>query len=310
MQAVLGAALPIFGLILTGYLSGVLRVLSRTAADSLNTFVILLALPALIFGAMARINADQIRQVGFALAYGGSATAIFAVGFWLSRRGLGSVAQATIEGLDASYNNVGFMGIPLCLIVFGPEGLPAAIIATLFTACIQFLAAIMLIEADRRRGVSVHLRVGRVLASLLRNPLFLAPIAGLAMGLSGIGLPLPVARYADLLGASAAPCALICIGLVLAQETLDRRELPKIGVLVALKLLLQPALAALLVFHVFAMPPVWASVAVILSALPTGPGAFALAKLYDLEPGVTSGTILVSHLASVVTLSAVLAWLV
>ena len=310
MQTVLNAAFPIFGLILIGYLSGLFRVFSKTAADSINAFVIVLALPALIFVAMARINADQLRQVGFALAYAGSAVVIFGVGFWLSRRKAGSVAQATIEGLDASYNNVGFMGIPLCQIVFGQEGLPAAIIATLFTACVQFLGAIMLIEADRRRGLSVRRRFGRVLTSLLRNPLFLAPLAGLCVGLSGLSLPLPVARSGDLLGAAAAPCALICIGLVLAQETLDLRELPKIGVLVALKLLLQPALAALLVFHVFAMPPVWASVAVILSALPTGPGAFALAKLYDLEPGLTSGTILVSHLVSVVTLSAVLAWLV
>ncbi len=49
-----------------------------------------------------------------------------------------SSAQACIEGLDAGYSNVGFMGIPLCLLVIGPASLPAAVIATLFTACVLF----------------------------------------------------------------------------------------------------------------------------------------------------------------------------
>ena len=310
MQAVLNAALPIFGLILTGYLCGLFRVFSKVAADSLNGFVVTLALPALVFVAMARITPEQLGRVGFMTAYGGSVAASFGLGFWLSRRRADSVADATMTGLNASYSNVGFMGLPLCLIVFGGEGLPPAIVATLFTACIHFLGAIMLIEADLKKGVSLGRRLGNVGLSLLRNPLFLAPIAGLGVALSGFGLPVPVARFGELLGAAAAPCALICIGLVLAQEALDLRELPRIGQLVVLKLFFQPALAALLVFHVFAVPPVWAGAAVILNALPTGPGAFSLAKAYGLQPAATSGVILVSHVVSVVTLSLVLAWLV
>lgn len=309
MQAVLNAALPIFGLILTGYLSGRIGLFSRSAADSINTLVVNLALPALILVATARITPDQLGQLGFVAAYAGSILATFAAGFWLSRRKARTSAEATIEGLDASYSNVGFMGIPLCLIVFGQEGMPPVIIATLFTACIQFLGAIMLIEADLRRGIALRRRVAKVLVSLLRNPLFLAPLAGLCLGLGGLSLPLPVARFGELLGAAAAPCALICIGLVLAQERLDTAQLPEVGLLIVLKLVVQPALAALLVFGVFDVPPLWARVAVILSALPIGPGAFALAKGYGLQPTVTSGAILVSHLASVVTLSTILAWL-
>lgn len=309
MQAVINAALPIFGLILTGYLSGRLGLFSRSAADSINTFVVSLALPALVFVATARITPDQLGQVGFAVSYAGSVAATFAAGFWLSRRKGRSSASATIEGLDASYSNVGFMGIPLCLIVFGQEGMPPVIIAILFTACIHFLGAIVLIEADLRRDVPLRRRIATVLGSLLRNPLFLAPIAGLCLGLCGLNLPLPVLRFGELLGGAASPCALICIGLVLAQERLDAAQLPEVGPLIALKLVVQPALTALLVFGVFSMPSVWAKVAVILSALPIGPGAFALAKDYGLQPAATSGAILVSHIVSMATLSAVLVWL-
>jgi len=141
MHAVLNAALPIFAMIFTGFLCGRFGVLPPEATDSLNRFAIYLALPALMFLAMSRITPDQAGQVGFALAFAGGIAMTFGLGFALSRGRGHRIATASIEGLDASYSNVGFMGIPLCLLVFGPDSLPAAVIATLLTACVLFLGA-------------------------------------------------------------------------------------------------------------------------------------------------------------------------
>ena len=308
MQAVLNAALPIFALILTGYLSGRLGVMGRAATNSLNRFTFYLALPALLFHAMTRITLDQFSQAGFALAYAGGIAVSFGLAFALSRRRRRPVANASIEGLDAGYANVGFMGIPLCLLLFGESSMPAAVIATLLTACVLFLFAIVLIESDVRRGATLPRTVVRVLLSLLRNPLLIAPVAGLAVGMTGLSLPVPVERFAALLSGAATPCALVCIGLVLSQEAMGG-DLRTVGVLVGLKLSVQPAVTALLAFHVFSMPPVWSHSAVLLSALPIGSGPFTLAKLYRLDAGLTSGAILVSHLLSVVTVSLLVAWL-
>ncbi len=309
MQAVLNAALPVFGLILTGVLCGRFGVFSRAAADSLNRFAIYLALPALMFLAMSRITPEQIEQGGFSLAFGGGIAASFALGFGLSRWRGRRVAEASIEGLDAGYSNVGFMGIPLCLLVFGPGSLPAAVIATLFTACVLFLFAIVLIEVDRHGDAGLGRAVRRALRSLLVNPLLLAPAAGLALGLAGMPLPVPAAQFAGLLGAAASPCALVCIGLFLAQEKAAVRDLRSIGVLVGLKLLFQPAVTAVLAISVFHLPTAWSHPAVLLSALPIGSGPFTIAKLYGIEAGATSGAILVSHLVSVGTVSLLVAWL-
>lgn len=309
MQAVLNAVLPLFGLILTGYLCGRFGVFSRAATNILNRFAVYLALPALMFLAMAKIEPGQAGQTGFSLAFGGGIAATFALGFALSRWRGRRVAQAGIEGLDASYGNVGFMGIPLCLLVFGPDSLPAAVVASLFTACALFLFAVALIEADLRGGSGFGRAAGRISFSLLRNPLFLAPLAGLAVALAGLPLPAPVDRFADLLAGAASPCALVCIGLFLAQEGVVASDAPTIGVLVGLKLLFQPAVTALLAVHVFAVPPAWAYPAVLLSALPIGSGPFTIAKLYGLKTGVTSGAILASHLLSVATVSFLVAWL-
>jgi predicted permease len=309
MQAVLNAALPIFALILTGFLCARFAGFDRSATDNLNRFAVYLALPALMFLAMSKITPEQVRQFGFALAFTGGIAVTFAVGFGLSRlRGRG-VASSSIEGLDAGYSNVGFMGIPLCLLVFGQASLPAAIIATLFTACVLFLFAIVLIEIDLQHNVSLARTVGKVSLSLLRNPLLIAPVAGLLIGLTGIALPAPLERFASLLGGAASPCALVCIGLFLAQEPVVSGDATSIVALVVLKLLAQPAVTALFAFYVFDVPSLWARSAVLLSALPIGSGPFTIAKLYGLEAGVTSGAILVSHLFSVLTVSLLVAWL-
>jgi len=309
MQAVLNSALPIFALILTGFICGYFGVFDRTATDNLNRFAVYLALPSLMFVAMSKITPDQVRQFGFIAAFCGGFAVCFAVAFLISRLRGRRVANASIEGLDAGYSNVGFMGIPMCLLVFGPESAPASIIATLFTACVLFLFAVVVVEIDLQKGHNFWATLGKVIPTLLRSPLLVAPVAGLVVGLAGIPVPEPFINFTTLLGGAASPAALICIGLFLAQESVVSDDAVSIGILVSLKLILQPLVTAVLAFHVFTMPPLWSHSAVILSALPIGSGPFTIAKLYGLEAGVTSGSILASHIFAVVTVSLLVGWL-
>src|ERR1700739_1232045 len=296
MHAVLNSALPIFALILTGFVCGFFGVFDRTATDNLNRFAVYLALPSLMFVAMSRISPNEVRQLGFVGAFCGGFSVCFAVAFLISRVRGKRVANASIEGLDAGYSNVGFMGIPMCLLVFGPESAPASIIATLFTACVLFLFAIVVIEIDLQERDRFWWPGAKGARAIFTSPLLVAPVAGLAIGLSGLTVPAPFASFTTLLGGAASPAALVCIGLFLAQERVVTHDIRSIALLVAMKLILQPAVTAFLAFHVFSMPPLWSHSAVILSALPIGSGPFTIAKLYGLEAGVTSRSILPSHL--------------
>jgi malonate transporter and related proteins len=179
----------------------------------------------------------------------------FALGFTLRRIWEGGVADATIEGLDASYSNVGFMGIPLCLLALGPESVPVAIIATLLTACVLFLFAIILIEFELGKGVTLLHTIGKASFSLVRSPLLIAPSAGLLMGLRGLSMLAPAERVATLLGGAASPCALVCIGFFLARERVGSDDFLSIGILTLLKLIVQPTIAGILALYVFKMPP-------------------------------------------------------
>lgn len=139
MKLVVDSVLPLFALIFAGYLCGWRKVLGGAATDSLNLFVVWLALPALLFQAVAEVRWSQINHPGFVISLGGGMLATFAlwvgVALAVARRRAHSartrLPDASIEALAASYPNSGFLGIPLCLAVFGREGLHLVTISAL-----------------------------------------------------------------------------------------------------------------------------------------------------------------------------------
>jgi len=306
LDLVLTAVLPLFALIAAGYICARKRLFGPGAVDALNKYVVWLALPALLFQAMAHITWDQLDHPGFTWAFTLGIAVVFAASYALDGRRRGRLADASIEALAASYPNAGFMGIPLCLAVFGRESLPAAIISALLTACVLFAFSIVLIEIDLQGTHSLPRTIRKVLLSVLRNPLVLAPLAGLVFPLLHLRPPGPMEQFVGLLADSASPCALVTIGLFLAQS-IPAGHGRAVWRIVGLKMLLQPAVTAVLAYWVFDMPPMWAQSAVLLSALPIGTGPFMLAKLYDREAAVTSRAILISTVLSVVSVSALVA---
>lgn len=310
MHTVLNAALPVFGLMLLGFIAGRSGRFEPSATDTLNRFAFYFALPALIFIAMAKASPDQLQQLGFLAAFAGGVALTWLAGYAISRSNGRPAPDALIEGCNAGYSNVGFMGVPLCLLVFGRDGIAPAAMSVLLTACVQFLLAIILVELALKGGGSLRHAIHKVLRSLVRNPLFLAPLAGITASVTGLPIPGPLEQFAQLLGNAAAPTALFCIGLSLAQTKLASDDYAAIARLTALKLILQPGIAAVLALYVFAMPKMWVQAAILLSALPIGSGIFTIAKTYGLETGVTSGAILASHAASVLTLSLLIALMV
>ena len=308
LNAVVYAAFPVFALILTGWLCGRFKLLNAPSMEGLNKFVIYLALPAQLFEAMAHASVTEIMRPGFFAAYALGMLGTTLLFTWLTRRSGLPVTDQLINGMTATYSNSGFMGIPLCLIVFGPSGLAPAIIATFLTVSVLFAATIVLIELKQLRQGSLGPALRNVLWSMLRNPLLVAPIAGVCWSATGWGMTAPLERYVSLMGLAAAPCALIAIGLFLALNPVRGVDQAMLQI-VALKLLVQPALTALLVLFVFDIPKIWAYVAILCAALPVGTGPFMMAQIYARDASASARAIMLSTLGSVITISALLAWI-
>ena len=77
MLATFLIVLPIFGLILAGWLARRLNILGPNATSELNQFVVYLALPALLFDIVVHAQWAELWQPGFIGAFGSSIAALF-----------------------------------------------------------------------------------------------------------------------------------------------------------------------------------------------------------------------------------------
>src|SRR5688500_11328038 len=147
------------------------------------------------------------------LGFGLAVAATFAVGMISTRlaaqdRHRRGLAAMSLQGIAASWGNVGYMGVPLCLAAFGEAGLPPAMLAVIVTSVVAMVFGVMLIELEVAAGHGPIMTFLRAAWNVARNPLPLSIAFGLAWSALGFQLPTPVEKWIDLLGAAAAPCAL------------------------------------------------------------------------------------------------------
>ena len=305
MLYVFNVVLPVFALILIGYVCGRTRTLGESASIELNRFVVWLALPAQLFNFAANSGWQTLWQPGFIAAFFFSCLLIFLLVLTMSYRQNKNLAMASFNGLSASYSNTGYMGIPLCALALGQDGIAPAIIST-FIVFVMFALATVLIEIDILSHKKHHEIVFSVLKSLCTNPLLVAPVAGLAWASSGLSLYDPVAQVISFLAAAATPCALVSIGLFLLQKS---KASPRQAWSVSIaKLIIQPLIAWLIAGPILNLPSLWLNAIVILSALPTGTGPFMLAQYYKADGSVISRVVLITTIGSLLTLSLFLWW--
>lgn len=305
--AIFSVTLPIFAFIATGVLAERLQLLGRDATNVLNRFVVYLALPALLFDVMAQTRWIDPAYIEFLIAFGGGTAVTFLAGAALARRDGKRLADCSIQGLGASFSNAGFIGIPLCRLALGEESVVPAVIATVLNSSLLFGCAIAMIESDLQKGPNIWRTSLKVGPALARSPLLLAPAAGALFAATGLRIPAGLSNFTSLLGGAATPCALIALGIFLAESSI-RLEPVVIGRLVTLKLVLQPTITGFLAFSIVHLPSVWAKTALLASALPTGTVPFILSKLYEREAQSTTSTIVVSTALSFVTVSGLLVW--
>lgn len=309
MLATFLIVLPIFALVLAGWIARRSGVLGVNATAELNRFVVYLALPALLFDIMSHAHWTDLWQPGFIAVFGISTLLIFAITVVVRMRGRRHLADAAIDGLNAGYANTAYMGFPIALSLLGHQALAPTTIASIITVCVVFAIAIILIEVGLQTDARALAVAGKVGRSLIRNPLLVAPALGALVPIAGADVPPAVESFLKMLGGAASPCALVALGLFLAEKSEDEKGLTATAAqLVALKLVLHPVLAWLLASAVFHLTPAMTRTVVLLAALPTGTGPFMLAEFYAREAAVTSRVILISTIISIVTVSAYIAF--
>ncbi|MEM7223286.1 MAG: AEC family transporter [Pseudomonadota bacterium] len=303
MTAIVDVVLPVFAIMLAGYGAGRWGALGPASSEALNGFVYYGALPSLFFVSMARAPLADAFDWPFLVAYGGGVAASFLLAVLVARwRFPNRPAAIGLAGITATLANTGYMGIPLLQTAYGEAAMLPAIVASVFNGAVMVALGIAIVEIDLGRGGGRFEVLRKVTLGVIKSPLVLAAVAGLAVSSLNLELPKAIATFCDIMGAAAGPCALFATGLFMVgrQMTAGAAE---VGWLVALKLLVQPLVTWILAYHVLEMAPIWAASTVILSALPTGASIFVVAQRYGIYVQRSTAAIMASTVLSVITLS-------
>jgi hypothetical protein len=279
--------------------------LGAAASEALNGFVYWIALPALLFVAMAKVPLDAALHGRFLATYLGGAVVSFVAATAIGAAFPNRLAGRTLQGLAAVFGNTGYLGIPLFIAAFGPDGALPAVLATAVNSALGIGTAILLIEFDLSPAGSLRRIARDVFRALSRNPLVLAPLLGLAVAMLRVPLPTPLTNLCSLLGAAAAPAALMSLGLFLVGTSWSA-GVAEVGWITLVKLVLQPLLTWLLARCLLPGEPIWAAASVLLAALPTGSLVFTVAQRYRVYVERASSAVLVTTLVSVATISLLL----
>jgi malonate transporter len=301
---VVDLVLPVFAVIVTGWLAGQLGYISRSLADGLVHFAYNVAMPALLFVTVAQEPARHLLEWRFLLAFGGGSILCFVLVLMAVRVGWGrDLRSGTMFGMSAAMTNTGFVALPVLHAIYGqPAVLPAAI-ATLFVAAVMFPLNVVLLEI--RSGQHGSSASATLLAKqIVLNPMVLSTTLGLIWTIAGLPLPAPMVAYLNIFAGALTPCALFAIGLGLSLDGL-RSNLAASAVLAAVKLVIMPLVVYGLCVAV-GLNPLYTVAAVVCGAVPTAKTVYILAGEYKVEEPLVASTVSMTTLLSVVTL---LGWL-
>lgn len=240
MTDILAVTGPIFLMIALGFAVAKGGLLGEHDFATLGKYVVTLALPALVFRALAARPLAETVNPAYMAAYALAGLALIAAAMaWGRGRRSGAIS---VMGMVCP--NSGFVGYPIMLLSF-PDlagtvlALNMAVENILVIPLLLFLA-----ERERHAGGGALSNLGPVFARLARMPLVMGLAAGIAWSLTGWRLPSILAKPVDMLAASSGAASLLVIGGTLARArfaTIGRDVFP----IVAGKLLLHPLFAGL-----------------------------------------------------------------
>ncbi len=305
MLAIFLKTLPFFALIGLGYGAGKTRFFTPEATGYLTKFVFYFALSAMLFKFSANLSLSEVLDWQLVIAYGWATATIYLLATAIALlRGLG-IAEAAVEAQCGVIGNVGFLGIPMLVMLIGPDAIGPVMLVLAVDLLVFGSLIVVLITGSRdgRMSWGILATVGK---GLLKNPVIVSIALGFSWSALRLPIPEPAAEFLTILGAAATPGALFAIGASLASKSAERLSVAVW--LASSKLLLHPAAVALATLYIFPVERYTASVAIAAAALPVAGNVYILAQHYGIAPQRVSASILISTALSVFTVSTVIAW--
>ncbi len=285
------AILPIFALIVLGYLLGWRQWLTAESASGLANITFKLFMPTLLFAGIAKASLAEGLSPMLLLAYYLPVLLVFTLVNVLAHWRRGSASPL---GLVAAFSNNVLVGIPLITSLMGSDGLVYVFAILMLHSLTLFSLHSFYAAFGSQERVD-----GRALLKNLANPMIIGLLLGALLNISGLVVPDSLWRVVTWLGQAALPCALIVLGASLSRYRL--RPTTEAWGLTFAKLALFPTMVWLLSGLLPGLNDSARTVLVLLAACPSGVNVMAFCRTAEDNRSV-SAAISLSTLLSAVTL--------
>ncbi len=278
---ILATLLPVFLIASCGALYGRFR---SPDIQGLNTLNMELFVPLLVFGVLADQQAPLQDYAWLALA---AVVVVLGSGLllWPLARLLKLDPKTFLPPM--MFNNSGNMGIPVIVFAFGEAALPAAVVLFVVEMLLHFTVGLHMLNPQAP------------LRHLLRIPVVLATIAGLALNLSGLALPAWLLESINMLGGVCIPLMLFTLGVRMLEVDFSDWKLGLLGAIACPSsgLLLAWPLVVALDLPGLQLAALW-----LFAALPPAVLNYMVAEQYRQEPHRVASLVLIGNLGSLVVM--------
>lgn len=275
MQSVLFSLIPVFLIILLGFLLKRSSIFDEAAWRGLENLCYYVLFPVLLVKtlATAQMGSSEVIQYVAALLFTVlGMSSLLLLSYPLLKRSAVVSPAAFTSIFQGTIRWHGFVALSIVGLLLGDQGVSyiaiamGVIIPPINILCVSVLA---------RMGSGKH-DLAAVLRKLARNPFIIACAVGAALNLAKIGLPQPFFSVLDILGGGALGLGLLTVGAGLRIGRISAQK----GLVFAgtiLRLLGMPLLmfSATWLFGVEGLPR---TVAVIAAAVPTAAASYVLAR--------------------------------
>lgn len=288
--------------IAVGMLLAQLGILDARTQEVLSKLTFYVGSPALLIGVLGSADVRTLFSTNLIASVSGvvvTATAQVLLARLVFRRAAGDIA---IGAFCSSYVNAGNLGLPIAAYAIGDvSAIAPMLLVQLLILQPAGLAVLDVVTARAQRRMSRAEIVRAALLRPVRNPMTIGSALGVVLSVTGWRLPSVLGDSVQMVGGLAVPCMLIAYGVSLRTGPLPGRgEDPAyLGVLVGLKLLVQPVVAwAVGAFALGLSGQPLLAVAVI-AALPTAQNVFVFAVRYRTATVLARDAIFLSTILSV-----------
>ena len=305
MTTIFLALLPVFIVILIGWSLRRFHVIHDAQWQALDQLCYFVLFPAIIFKEIASADFSGVPVMQMALAMLLAVSAMFALLLLLHRPVMAALSidgpqfTSLFQGAARWHTFIAFATIP---IYFGPKALSLGAVSA--AAMTPFLNIVCVIVMSRfARGERPDAKT--MALSIIRNPFVFSSLGGVAWQLLGLPTPAMGIQVLDMIGRGALGLALLTVGAGLRIGDAISAW-PTVAMATVLKLLFMPVLmfAALRAFGVTGEA---FSVALLCAAVPTGSGAYVLARKMGGDAPLVANILTLQVICAAVTIPLVLA---